>query len=298
MEKGITAWVPRHIFPYLRPGDRGEVLLVSTSGIYLRFGQRMVLLCDESWGVLPIGIGVADFERAVSLLRPMQGQPVTVTEQGLAFPSGGICLMPREWSGTTVAASPQIRYIRQAAEELAALRKERGISMLVEPLVLRKPPESSRKLNPYCAYGYYYLGNLMAALEGTDSAEIRSCVEKLLGLGPGLTPSADDCLLGMLYVFRMLPREAPKGAALLRESVGQLCDGCTHPISAAYLQAVIAGAPFERMDRVFAGLCGEEPLDIEKLTRIGSSSGGEMLLGMLIALKMCGYDAAQREELP
>ena len=70
------------------------------------------------------------------------------------------------------------------------------------------------------------------------------------------------------------------------------------PISAAYLQAVIAGAPFERMDRVFAGLCGEEPLDIEKLTRIGSSSGGEMLLGMLIALKMCGYDAAQREELP
>jgi hypothetical protein len=51
------------------------------------------------------------------------------------------------------------------------------------------------------------------------------------------------------------------------------------------------------MEQIFRGICGEGILNIEELTQIGSSSGSEMLLGMLIALKVCGYDVAQREEL-
>ena len=52
------------------------------------------------------------------------------------------------------------------------------------------------------------------------------------------------------------------------------------------------------MEMVFRGICGEQPLDIQLLTRIGSSSGTEMLLGMLIALHICGYAVNMREELP
>ena len=297
MEYEITAGIPAHIQNLLHPGMTGEVILVSSSGIYLKFGEQIVLLCDRNWGILPIGIGVADFDRGVSLLHPQQGQRVTMTENGLSFPSGDIQLvLQKSSSGTACNSTPQIARIRQAAEELAALRKERGISMLVLPLVLGRPPEQSLKLNPYCAYGYHYLSKLMIALENGDSDEIHSCVEKLLGLGPGLTPSADDCLLGMLYVFRALPQKASAGA-LLRESIEQLCDRCTNQISAAYLKAMIAGAPFERMEQIFRGICGEGILNIEKITQIGSSSGSEMLLGMLIALKVCGYDVAQREEL-
>ena len=297
MEYEITAGIPAHIQNLLHPGMTGEVILVSSSGIYLKFDEQIVLLCDRNWGILPIGIGVADFDRAVSLLHPQQGQRVTMTENGLSFPSGDIQLvLQKSSSGTARNSTPRIVRIRQAAEELAALRKERGISMLVLPLVLGRPPEQSLKLNPYSAYGYHYLSKLMIALENGDSDEIHSCVEKLLGLGPGLTPSADDCLLGMLYVFRALPQKASAGA-LLRESIRQLCDRCTNQISAAYLKAMIAGAPFERMELIFKGLCGEEPPDVEKITQIGSSSGSEMLLGMLIALKVCGYDVAQREEL-
>lgn len=298
MEYEITAGIPAHIQNLLHPGMTGELILVSSSGIYLKFGEQIVLLCDRNWGILPIGIGVADFDRAVSLLHPQQGQRVTMTENNLSFPSGDIQLvLQKSSSGTAGNSTPQIAHIRQAAEELAALRKERGISMLVLPLVLGRPPEQSLKLNPYCAYGYHYLSKLMIALENGDSDEIHSCVEKLLGLGPGLTPSADDCLLGMLYVFRALPQKAPEGAKLLSQYIGKVCDYCTNQISAAFLKAVIAGALFDRMECVFRGLCGDEILNTEKLTQIGSSSGSEMLLGMLIALKLCGYDVAQREEL-
>jgi hypothetical protein len=188
---------------------------------------------------------------------------------------------------TVYTCSVQPDLIRQTAEELAELRKERGISMLVLPLLLGGAPDEILKQNPYCAHGYPYLSKLMVALHQGDSSGIHSCVEKLLGLGPGLTPSADDVLLGMLYVFHALPRKAPKGAQSFQKSIGHLCDRCTNQISAAYLKAMLAGAPFQRMEQVFRGLCAEEKLDIGKLTQIGGSSGSEMLLGMLIALQIC-----------
>ena len=295
MEYEITASIPVHIRELLHSGETGEVLLVSSSGIYLRFGEQILLLCDESWGVLPIGIGVKDFEKAVSILRPQQGQPVTVAEDRLIFPSVKIHLVLRQLSCQAVcSASPQIRYIRQAAEELAVLRKERGISMLVLPLVLGY---ELRQQNPYCAQAGIYLEKLIHSLISGRQEEIHTCIEKLLGLGTGLTPSADDTLLGMIYVFRSLPRNCPQSSHFFQETILQLCDGFTNQISAAYLKAMLSGAPFERMEQVFRGLCGEEPLNIYNLTEIGSNSGSEMLLGMLIALRICGYSLWAKEEL-
>ena len=138
---------------------------------------------------------------------------------------------------------------------------------------------------------------MIAAFETGDVVGIGSCVEKLLGLGLGLTPSADDVLLGMLYVFGALQEQCPPAVEPFRENIAQLCEQKTNQISAAYLKAIMAGAPFERMEQVLCGLCAKENLDIQQLTQIGSSSGSEMLLGMLIALRICGYDISQKEKL-
>ena len=291
MEKEIRAFVPVHLCKFLRPGAVGEILLVTSSGIYLRIEERILLLCDGTWGVLPIGIGIENFADALARLRPRQGQPVSVREKELILPSGSIRLLPRHPRNWEVeGAAPQPRYIRQAAEDLAALRKQRGFSMLVMPLVLGDSRDDSLKQNPYCVLAYLQLSKLMAAFSQGAAGEIGTCVEKLLGLGDGLTPSADDVLLGMLWVFRTLSAQQPESAAVFREHIARLCDQRTNQISAAYLKAIIAGAPFERMEAVYQSLCGKEPLDIQPLVKIGSSSGSEMLLGMLIALRICGYD--------
>ena len=294
----MTAFIPEHIRAFLRSGKEGEIILVSSSGIYLKFAEQIFLLCDKNWGVLPIGIGVEDFDLAVSLLRPQQGQSVTATENRLIFQSGNLCLMPQDLEGERIyPALPKIQQIRQAAEELASLRKERGISMLVRPMVLGLELRDGLQQNPYCAQAYRYLTKLVEALRQNEPENIRTCVEKLLGLGPGLTPSADDVMLGMLFVFRALPGKNTEAIQRFSQCVGQLCHRCTNRISAAYLKAMIAGAPFERMELIFREMCAEEPMDIQKLTQIGSSSGSEMLLGMLLALGVCGYDVSQKEKL-
>ena len=296
MEKEIKAFVPAHLFEFLQVGKTGDVLLVTSSGIYLRIDGRIILLCDGDWGVQPIGIGIPDFKRAVSRLDPKQGQPVTVSAKRLIFPSGAICLTVQELPEETVDKPlPKLRCIRLAAENLSAQHKTRGISMLVDPLVLGTEPDTMPEQDPYCARARVYFSKLVAAFRTADTIEIAGCVEKLLGLGLGLTPSADDVLLGMLWIFRTLPSQCPESAAEFRERIARQCEQRTNQISAAYLKAIIAGAPFERMESVFRGLCGAEPLDIQQVTQIGSSSGSEMLLGMLIALRICGYDVSQEE---
>ena len=293
MEKTITASIPEHLCGLLRSGKTGEVVLVTSAGIYLRFEEQILLLCDACWGILPIGIGLEDFERAVALLQPRQGQRIFAEKDHLVFPSGKIKLSVKQlpWEKIQVPI-PQITQIRQAAEELAALRKPRGISMLVLPLVLGQEQSGQWIEDPYCAYARCYLENLIVAFESCDGEKIRISTEKLLGLGQGLTPSADDVLLGMLYVFRALPQTHTEQTALFQKTIAQQCDQRTNQISAAYLKAIMEGAPFEQMELVFQRMCAQKKLDIQNLIQIGSSSGSEMLLGMLIALRICGYDVS------
>ena len=297
MEKEIRAFVPTHICVTLQHGKEGEILLVTSSGIYLRIGEEIMLLCDGSWGILPIGIGLENFDVALSALQPRQGETVRVEEERLEFIGGTIRLMLQpEPDKVPHQGAAQRSRILQAAKELAAMKKERGISMLVQPLILGQPLAENLKTNPYCMYAYPYFSKLVAAFDEKDDVEIGNCIKKLLGLGPGLTPSADDVLLGMLYVFRMLPGKCPNAALAFQESITRLCKQYTNQISGAYLKSIIDGAPFERMESLYRGLCGEKSLDIQQLVQIGSSSGSEMLLGMLIALRICGYDLT-REEL-
>ena len=275
----------------------GEVIMVNSSGVYLRFEEQIVFLCDNAWGVVPIGIAVDGFNKMVKQLDLKEGQAVTFRDNKLIFPNGTVHLRVEETiSEKEYPGNPEKKCIEQAALEVAALQKTQGISMLVEPLVIGKEREKVIQLNPYCAKAYPYLARLMKALCSGQESEIRYCVDKILGLGTGLTPSADDVMLGMLYVFRKLSKKSPKGVRFFRESILELCDSRTNRISSAYLKAIIQGAYFERMEQVWNGLCGREPLDISKLTQVGSNSGTEMLLGMLVALRICGYDVSVHTE--
>jgi hypothetical protein len=100
----------------------------------------------------------------------------------------------------------------------------------------------------------------------------------------------------MLYMFgRLLPNPGP-AVFRFRDTVFREAEHRSNQISAAYLKAVAQGAPFERMERVYRGFCGEEPLKIEYLTQIGSNSGSEMLLGMLLAWDICQRQPSKEEE--
>jgi hypothetical protein len=101
--------------------------------------------------------------------------------------------------------------------------------------------------------------------------------QALIGLGPGLTPSGDDYLGGMLVALHALGRE-PQARALWRWLQPRLSR--TSPISAAHLEAASAGEAHETLHDALA-----DPSLVSHLRKLGHCSGWDGLAGAVAVLR-------------
>lgn len=104
--------------------------------------------------------------------------------------------------------------------------------------------------------------------------------EQLIGLGPGLTPSGDDYLGGMLVALRRTGR-AMQAEGLWRWLQPRL-KARTSAISAAHLAAAAAGEAHQALHEVLNG-----ELELDKLDAVGHTSGWDALAGACAVLN--GY---------
>ena len=127
------------------------------------------------------------------------------------------------------------------------------------------------------------------ALERDDLAGFAAAARRVLGLGAGLTPSGDDFVGGICFALAHAPRHA--WAAGLPAVQADLLDGANHAtnvISAALLGDLIAGASYAPMHELLAALQTDDARAIsaamQRLLRLGATSGADMLAGVLLAL--------------
>jgi hypothetical protein len=107
---------------------------------------------------------------------------------------------------------------------------------------------------------------------------------RLLGLGPGLTPAGDDLIGGAFFAGGLRAARAAAwrdAAALIRARAPER----THRISATLLGDLLDGHAYAPLHDLAAALAREDAslaLDAAaRLTRIGHSSGWDMLAGFL-----------------
>ena len=112
---------------------------------------------------------------------------------------------------------------------------------------------------------------------------------RVLGLGPGLTPSGDDLLGGTFFVLAHAPR--PGWVAALPAVHARLraeCATATNVISAALLSDLMDGHGYRVLHDFVAALDGGRRHDIAcaatALLRLGASSGADLMAGVLLAL--------------
>ena len=133
------------------------------------------------------------------------------------------------------------------------------------------------------------LADWLAAREagtcGLDEAG-EGAVRRLLGLGPGLTPSGDDVVAGLLIALHATGRNAT--AAALAGYVRRAPADATSALSRALLEAAIDGAPGETMHEVVSALLQGETTELvpllDRLDAIGHTSGWDMLAGAYLGL--------------
>ncbi|WP_218652057.1 DUF2877 domain-containing protein [Limnobaculum xujianqingii] len=110
----------------------------------------------------------------------------------------------------------------------------------------------------------------------------------IIGLGPGLTPSGDDMLIGAMAILHCIPESAnylPQ--RLLIDSSIKALSLLTTEVSACYLHHATLGHYSSSLTHLLHCLARSSPMTkhaVDKVLQHGHTSGADTLLGMHIAL--------------
>jgi hypothetical protein len=226
-------------------GGEGEVCAVFRRSFYLRCaGERYACAGDASLGHGPLNVLLT----ASGL--PSLGERVRVSLRNASL-----------WQPQPSAKMVDVRLLRDTAKNRIPAE---GLGCLV---IGAHNGLSGHALPALEALERWLVGNALAE----EAAQ-------LIGLGPGLTPSGDDYLGGMLVALRLSGR-GMQADGLWRWLQPRLKQR-TSAISAAHLCAAAAGEVHEGLHDLLSG-----DLDLNKIDAIGHCSGWDALAGAVAVLK-------------
>jgi hypothetical protein len=271
----VRAGVLAHEF--CRQTTRAEIAAVFERSIYLRAADMFVCLGEPSIGNGPLTL-IAGFRTS----RLQRGQAASISERGIrigdtacfTFDQCGLWRPPR-WPHSLWPL--QLIDVGQAiAGRMAAEAPVEGFGGLHCGSETPLARIAHRRIARFEAW----LGN---ALE-TDRVSSEG-VQDLIGLGPGLTPSGDDFLVGALALLDALAET--KAHAALASAINASPRGLTSPLSGCLLRAAAASHVGENLYCAIAALVsGDFDTAVAVAQNIGHSSGWDMLAGATTTLQV------------
>jgi Protein of unknown function (DUF2877) len=229
----------------------GEVCAVFRRSFYVRLGQRYACIGDASLGRGPLNILVSGFREL-----PLGEQVSVSLENSLPWepppPRGG--------------ARPQLDALRACLDGHVP-QEGLGCTILGVHNALSVHAQPALE-----AIDRWLAGNAL----GNEAAQ-------LIGLGPGLTPSGDDYLGGVLVALRWLGRDGQ--ADSLWRWLGPRLAESTSAISAAHLAAAASGQVHEALHEMLDNLSAWQAPDLlpslSRLDAVGHTSGWDALAGVV-----------------
>ncbi len=160
------------------------------------------------------------------------------------------------------------------------------------------------ELNPVSRMALPQVMKLLDAIKLGNTENIVQSVMKLVGLGPGLTPAADDFLVGlMLSIFYMAENSNP-GKIRVQDALNdiQSCiHGRTTRISEEFLLQAAIGNGNEIIQTLLEALLTSNKIDLEqsahKVMSFGGTSGIDMIIGIIFGVNMMLSDAYTKSHL-
>jgi hypothetical protein len=150
------------------------------------------------------------------------------------------------------------------------------------------------KLNIFAASGLRRIVRLEHAFRSEEKNALTDAVSELIGLGPGLTPSSDDMLAGLVLLCILYAKNrgcAQRATRLLARVIAKGVGGKTTLLSEEYLSQAASGRGNEPVMRLCATLLTGRPESVERETRrvlaIGESSGTDTVLGVVLGAMLC-----------
>jgi hypothetical protein len=264
------------------PGH-AEVAAVFERSFYLRAGDLFVCVGEPAIGNGPLTL-IAQTRAAEIGLRP--GQPAVISASGIAI--GAVMLIydryepwqPPRWRQTpcpSLLAQARDAVVLRAATEAPVEGFGRAVADSYEP-----PTAFARMARKRLARLQSWLVDTIEERRA-PAASPPDPVRNLVGLGPGLTPSGDDVLIGALALLDALAER--HAHASLAHALRQTPAGLTSPLSHCFLRTAAAGHVGEHLHAAVASLVsGDADGAVAAVRNIGHSSGWDMMAGAVTAL--------------
>ena len=152
--------------------------------------------------------------------------------------------------------------------------------LLVDPESVVRVTAAERALLDQYRQG---LALIWQALE--QGSLVKAGVTLLSGLGPGLTPTGDDLLAGVLCALILTERIGLRDTMERRTEILQTC-GNTNPISRTMLQLIGEGYFFPAIKGLLQALPGATWEEVKrqalKLCSVGATSGLDLIVGLIL----------------
>jgi len=242
-------------------------------------------LGDAGWvslhgpGPLPAPFGIACTRLPV--LPTLVGAPVRVEPDAVVIDGVLRVRLDRACPcDTTIPPSAPLPDVTACLTEARAGVRSGLLPVVRTVLAGARPPD-----DPLARLAAPALARLLEATAAREAAGCVAAAEPLLGLGPGLTPSGDDCLVGWATGMRAVgaaERCVVEGmAAKLLAAAAER----TTALSRAFLAAALAGDVAEPVHRFVRS---PDAHGLSVLLALGATSGADLLAGYLLARQALG----------
>jgi Protein of unknown function (DUF2877) len=148
--------------------------------------------------------------------------------------------------------------------------------------------ENDHQVSEWCRSALNAALLLVAGARRRDAQLLLTGWERLIGLGPGLTPSGDDLLIGFLATHRVWYSALWQMIADSRLNASlRAAARRTHILSSALLLSALHGTFAEIIYELFEALLfyPEKAQDkADELLRVGHTSGADLLTGVILGL--------------
>lgn len=279
----------------LAQAQPASVMGKTSRGLFLRLASGWVIFLSFEIHRGPLSLNLQDSPEPFADLE--MGSTVRCSPTELIFPTLRLSL-PLAQAEPWQAPAPPVHVLTPdtlrdrllEVLDLATLGHPRLLTQLHNLVVKQtQPADQNLEFDPL-------LRRLQTACHDRQAQAITHALEPFLGLGPGLTPSGDDLVLGFLLTMNRwgqqlsLNSEITPARGFLNREIPARAGRRTSALSANLIECAASGQADERLILALDGIVtGNLPAQacVTALSGWGSSSGFDALAGMALVLLVC-----------
>ena len=274
----------------LRHAHELDVIAVFERSFYLMAPHGIVCVALDALGPGPINVLIAPAPGAQPWTGGLPAETKAMTSAGKLTVGGAFTIdlapaqpwAPPPWPIVSAEA------LRRGLDELRRIAPPLLPGDGLAPLVFGVPSKRTATMEAAASLVADLVRTLPGDLAtGVWSVEALRSATLLIGLGPGLTPSGDDLLGGMMLSLTALGLDDMRDA--LWDAIGPELDDLTVPISAMHLSAAADGLGAEVMHNMIGAIVAGESQRVGALlpavAELGATSGWDALAGVAIVLE-------------